>query len=137
MPTCKERWAEHKNSTVKHLRKLWALYQEDSDAYDPDLGSFPEYGLGFDYVPAHTFTDQPRGYFRYQISWGGPSSEFRFLTENPRNPRPEIAYAFMDWFDGYTRRLRGKDLELLTEIWGAFFEDLAIDAVRHAEDTGG
>lgn len=41
--------------------------------------AFDEYALSFDYVEPDTFDDQDRGYFRYQISYGGPSEEVRFL----------------------------------------------------------
>lgn len=65
---------------------------------DP-MESFSEYGLAFDYVEPDTFDDQPTGYFRYQISWGGPSEEIRFFTDARLNlDRAEFHY--LDWFDG-------------------------------------
>ena len=52
-------------------------------------------GLCFDYVPPNTFEEQPIGYFRRQLSYGGPSDEFRvYDNEN------SIKYYFLDWFDG-------------------------------------
>ena len=120
--SCKERWAEEKDGRIGDLRKLWALYQEGDEDGDEDLGTFEEYGLSFDYVAAGTFTDQPRGYFRYQLSTGGPQDEFRFETEDPRNPEPEIAYWYLDWWDGYGRSLVGQDRALLLEIWEWFRE---------------
>jgi hypothetical protein len=78
--------------------------------------SFFNYGLSFDYVEPYTFGDQERGYFRYQISWGGPAEEFRFFVDvlpksvgawhrSERFPNPvwrldKIEYWFLDWFDG-------------------------------------
>lgn len=121
-PTCKERWAANKAERIADLRKLWRLYQEGNEDGDEDLGTFNEYGLAFDYVAAGTFSDQPRGYFRYQLSCGGPQEEFRFMTEDPRNPSPEIAYWFLDWWDGYGRALVGADRELMLEIWRDFQE---------------
>ena len=126
-PTCKERWAKEKNGRIKDIRKLWRLYQEGGEP-DEDLGIFEEYGLCFDYVAAGTFDNQPRGFFRYQLSYGGPSDEFRFMTEDPRNPEPEVSYWFMDWFDGYGRALTGQDRDLLLEIWEWFREVGSVQA---------
>ena len=53
-----------------------------------------EYPLCFDYVEAKTFHDQPEGYHRYQISWGGPQDEIRFYDEGG------IYFAYLDWYDG-------------------------------------
>ena len=57
---------------------------------------FYEYGLSFDLVEVVTFEDQTRPYYRYQLSWGGPSDELRFYESG------EVVYAFLDWFDGAT-----------------------------------
>ena len=57
------------------------------------------YGLDFSYVAPHTFSDQPEGYYRYQLSWGGPSDEFRIYVDNMTRP-VRVEYWFMDWFDG-------------------------------------
>jgi len=137
-PSCKQRWASKKNAEIKTLRKLWRTYQSGV-APDPDFGSFEEHGLAFDYVPAGTFSNQRRGYWRYQISWGGPSDEFRFYGE----PVPDrtmrggrqftvklerIEYAFLDWFDGYSRKLTGGDEKLLREIWDWLDDCGAVEA---------
>ena len=61
--------------------------------------SFSNYGLSFDYVEPYTFSDQERGYFRYQISWGGPAEEFRFYTDENLS-LTNIEYWFLDWGDG-------------------------------------
>lgn len=73
----------------------------DVGPYDA-LGPFNEYALAFDYVAPHTFTDQDEGYWRYQISWGGPSDEIRMYGSPSRwGFRLERAeYWFLDWFDG-------------------------------------
>lgn len=76
-------------------------YSESHDYRDPETGAidlgdmvdehfdemretmyerFNEYALCFDYVASGTFSDQEEAYFRYQISWGGPSEELRFLS---------------------------------------------------------
>ena len=129
-PTCKQRWLSEKNSEIATLRKLWRLYQSGDENGDPDLGRFEEYGLSFDYVAPGTFNGQKRGYWRYQISWGGPSDEFRFYADaiggegfwKMRFRLSSIEYWLLDWYDGYGRKLVGKDEQLLTEIWDHFHE---------------
>lgn len=121
--TCKDRVSEEMESTLDDLRKLWEAYcDNDEDRYSDDLGNMYEYGLCFDYVAAGTFTDQKTGYFRYQISYGGPSSEFRFYTD-PEFDVDRIEFWFLDWFDGASEDLTGKDYLLLEEIFESFFKD--------------
>ena len=71
--SCADRVSEALESTIDDLSKLWAAYcdGDNDEDYVEDLGSFHEYGLSFDYVHPNTFNDQPEGYFRYQLSWGG------------------------------------------------------------------
>jgi hypothetical protein len=54
---------------------------------------FNDYGLCFDLVEAGSFTDQFEPYYRYQISYGGPSEEFRLFHDR-------IEFWYLDWFDG-------------------------------------
>ena len=63
---------------------------------------FCEYGLSFDYVAPDTFSDQPEGYLRYQISYGGPSEEIRFYVSPASNGYTMYRAEFwqLDWFDG-------------------------------------
>ena len=56
-------------------------------------------GLCFDYVDPNTFTDQKEGYWRWQLSWGGPGDEFRIYI-NPDKSVHRIEYWYLDWFDG-------------------------------------
>jgi len=120
-PTCKERVTSHLRSRISDLRKLWKAEREGKEEGVEDLGTFNEYGLCFDYVAPGTFKGQRRGYFRYQLSYGGPSDEFRFYT-GAEMELDRIEYWFLDWFDGAHRVLKGRDLELLTEIF-SFFKD--------------
>jgi hypothetical protein len=53
---------------------------------------FDEYGLSFDYVELDKDTE--RDYFRYQLSYGGPSDEIRFYDNGA------IEYVYLDWFCG-------------------------------------
>src|SRR3990172_6700819 len=105
--SCKARVSEHLTGRIEALQTLWDLYREDSEASDEDYGHIYDYGLSFDYVPAE---DRRRGYFRYQLSWGGPSDEFRIYAEGHeyRWHVDKIEYWFMDWFDGAKRVLSGK-----------------------------
>ena len=119
--TCRERVNEELRKSISDLRKLWKLYCKGNERGDPDLGTFEDYGLSFDYVAAGTFEDQPHGYFRYQLSWGGPSDEFRFFVDQDFTPY-KIEYWFLNWFDGAKKILHGRDEELMTEIFEWFKE---------------
>lgn len=107
--------------------KLWEMWKENPEEYDEELGNWNEYGLGIDYVAPGTFRDQKRGYFRYQLSWGGPSDEFRFYLDENLNPT-RIEYWFLDWFDGAKIILKGKVLSLLKEIYQDFKETGTVEA---------
>ena len=61
-------------------------------------------GLSFDYVDPNTFENQPEGYHRWQISWGGPSDEFRLYSDGT------VYYHFMDWYDGAKRYINDNEL---------------------------
>ena len=67
-----------------------------------ELGSFYDYGLCFDFVDAGTF-DNSEGYYRYQLSWGGPSDEIRFYNDGT------IECVFLDWFVGVGFDVSGED----------------------------
>lgn len=82
--------------------RLADLEQLLNGCTDEEPGDMADYALCFDYVAPFTFDDQPEGYFRYQISWGGPSDEFRFFI-NPDLSCHRIEYWFLDWFDGAHR----------------------------------
>lgn len=68
--------------------------------YDDFFSYMNERGLSFDYVEPNTFNDQTKGYWRFQLSWGGPSEEFRIYTLADTREIKYIEYWFMDWFDG-------------------------------------
>lgn len=123
---CKARVSEHLKGRLQDLQRLWKAYCKDGEGDVEDLGNIFEYGLCFDYVALGTFGKQRKGYFRYQLSWGGPSDEFRFFCGPELQPY-RIEYWFMDWFDGARRILKGKNEILLLEIWEWFKEGGAID----------
>ena len=118
--TCLERVESHLESTIDDLSKLWKAYGEGEEEVE-DLGHIYDYGLSFDYVAPDTFDDQEQGYFRYQLSWGGPSDEFRFFV-NPDFSVYHIEYWFLDWGDGAHKNLRGEDHDLMEEIYEWFRE---------------
>ena len=121
-PTCKQRWRAEKDGRIADLRKLWEAYEKDPDTEVEDLGTLNEYGLSFDYVAPGTFSDQDEGFWRYQLSCGGPQDEFRFYSSGAHDKPYRIEYWFLDWFDGHGRALVGEDLVLLTDLWRWFEE---------------
>ena len=125
---------------LETLRKLWALYCENPEAYDDDYGNLDEHGLAFDYVAPETFEDQSEGYFRYQISWGGPSDEFRIFA-NANGHRGwsiyRIEYWYMDWFDGAHITLRGDDLMFMEELVECVFEGSGTMTTKYEESMEG
>lgn len=119
--SCKSRWRINKNERLREIRSLWATYQLGGET-DAEVGcSIYEYGLCFDYVPADDDRPGRPGYWRWQLSWGGPADELRFFADSPRSKCWAVEYTFLDWYDGYSRRLTGKDFALLAEIWQEFF----------------
>lgn len=118
--TCEERVAAALRSRCDDLQKLWTAYAEgDEDRHGDDLGNIFEYGLAFDYVAPGTFTDQEHGYFRYQISWGGPSEEIRFYADTDLIPY-KIQFWFLDWGDGAFRYPTGEDEILFKNLFDWF-----------------
>ena len=91
----------------------------ENQIYDCIYASRNEYGLSFDYVAPNTFNDQEIGYFRYQISWGGPSEEIRFYVDYGKNPY-KIEFWFLDWFTGHGIKLDGEYLDIAKEIFQDF-----------------
>ncbi len=102
-------------SRMADLRKLWGAYQNGQEDL-PDLGSIYDYGLSFDYVPAGTFKGQKAGYYLYQISWGGPSEEFRFYTDRQGNPY-KIEFWHLDWFEGQKIEPSEADFSFLADLF--------------------
>ena len=125
--TCQERVTGELRDRIEDLRKLWDAYCEGEEEVE-DLGNIFEYGLCFDYVERDaSVKGQDEPYFRYQLSYGGPSDEFRFFT-GPDFEVNRIEYWFLDWFDGANIVLSGKDEALLEEIWQWFKECGSVQA---------
>ena len=79
-------------------------------------GRLENYALCFEYVAPGTFKDQDKGYWRYCMSWGGPSDEFRFYM-NEDHSRVRVEYWFMDWFDGAHRDCTKEAVALHLWFW--------------------
>jgi hypothetical protein len=127
---CKTRTCEYRIKSalagrLRDLRGLWEAYVNGNE--DAELGTLSDYGLCFDYVAPDTFADQREGYFRYQLSWGGPSDEFRFFV-NPDLTCHRIEYWFLDWFDGAHRVLTNDDEAFMLEMWAWFREGGSVEA---------
>ena len=54
--------------------------------------------LSWDWVDAED--EKNPGYYRLQLSWGGPSDEFRIYTIGDTLDIDCINYHYIDWFDG-------------------------------------
>ena len=114
--TCRERVRAHYNARMKDIRKLWALDCKDPEATTEEGECWNEYGLCFDYVPRGTFTDEKRGFWRFQLSTGGPGDEFRFYCDEDYQ-LTKVEYWFLDWFDGACVAVTGKNRELWNDVW--------------------
>ncbi|MDP2411495.1 MAG: hypothetical protein Q8M26_14570 [Pseudolabrys sp.] len=112
--SCEARVEKHMQGRLDDLRALWAAFLQGRA--DDALGSLNEYALCFDYVAPGIFDGQTEGYFRYQISYGGPSDEFRFFV-NPDFTVHRIEYWFLDWFDGAHRVLQDEPAQGLRNLW--------------------
>ena len=130
--TCQDRVNESLESRLEDLTKLWEAYCEgNEDKYSDELGNIFEYGLCFDYVAPDTFKDQEHGYFRYQLSYGGPSDEFRFYCNLDYTPY-KIEYWFLDWNDGAHKNVT--DNKLIREIFD-WFKECGSCKVKYEEAT--
>ena len=110
--TCADRVDAEMAETLSDIRKLWEAYPEEVE----DLGTLDEYALSLDYVEPEPLC---AGYIRYQISWGGPSSEFRFHF-TPKGSgywTHRVEFVFMDWFDSASVTLSGDDEDLMVALW--------------------
>ena len=120
--TCKDRVEAELKGRIADLTKLWELYQEGCEKTDEELGHIDEYGLSFDYIAPGTYEGQEEGYFQYQLSWGGPSDDFRIYVDLEYRPY-KIEYWFLDWFDGASINLEGKDFDFIAELFSCLFVD--------------
>tara|TARA_R100000700_G_scaffold39975_1_gene54206 strand:+ start:1260 stop:1667 length:408 start_codon:yes stop_codon:yes gene_type:complete len=109
--TCEQLIDSRLKDRANDIRKYMEVDDIWEDAVE-DLGLWESYGLCFDYVEANTFDNQEEGYFRYQLSWGGPSDEINFYRDG------RVEYRYKDWFDGAVRELD------TTEDWVQWLDDM-------------
>lgn len=126
--SCQARVDGHMASRLRDLRHLWSE-KHDEDGCACGEGSRYDYGLSFDYVSAGTFEGQREGYFRYQISTGGPGDEFRFFADAAGHLH-RVEYWFLDWYDGARLTLTGTEYDTLSEVFEDFREVGAVDKAR-------
>ena len=103
---CADLVQKHLDGRLEDLRKLYG-----------GEGELGEYGLSIDYVgdarvfgEAGTLEKQRAGYLRYQLSWGGPSDEFRIFDNG------KVEYWYMNWYDGASLPVEGKDAAMIIKI---------------------
>jgi hypothetical protein len=118
--TAEQRINAELKGRMADIRKLWAAQRRGQEEV-PDLGNLYDYGLAFDYVEGGTDYNRDSGYFRWQLSWGGPGDEFRFYADAAGRVH-RIEYWFLDWYEGAHRDLGGPDKKLLEEIFEDFKE---------------
>jgi hypothetical protein len=72
----------------------------DLRSYENMTEFLNSYSLCFDYVDGvQAEQENSVNYWRWQLSWGGPSDEFRIFW-NLEKGIYKIDYWFMDWYDG-------------------------------------
>ena len=103
---CKDLVKSSFNSRMEDIRTLYKAEEQTTK----ELGSLNEYGLSMDFVEAGTFKDQRAPYYRYQLSYGGPSEEFRIYLNG------EVEFWYLDWFDGACIEVNGEDADIIKDI---------------------
>jgi hypothetical protein len=116
-PTCQDLVQDKFNnieSDYKSAREFFEEYQDATEGQrialeviDKKRGDyFHEYEDLYDYVNQTALSwdyvegeGREAGYYRLQLSWGGPSDEFRIYI-NQDKEIDIIEYWYMDWFDG-------------------------------------
>lgn len=96
--TCEERIDRNLKSREADFLKFMNKRDDDETRTE-----FWQYGLSFDFVDKKDLSwREKESYYRYQLSWGGPSDEIRFYKNR-------VEYVFMDWFDYADKDITHKD----------------------------
>ena len=104
--TCAELVLEMKNEVMKDIRGIL----EKNDRQE-----FLDYILCVDYVEKDTFLDQPEGYWRVQLSWGGPADELRYFVKS--EDVVVVEYWYLDWHDGAHIVLADEEKQMALEFY--------------------
>ena len=115
---CKDLVQGKWDHTEETLRELFEAAERNDDNYE----ELDTYALSCDYVEGGTDYNSGDGYFRYQMSWGGPSDELRFYAYDDGEPYT-IEYWYLDWFDGASVDVTGNDMA--ERVWSYFFSEWA------------
>ena len=112
--TCADRVADHWNNRRGELLQFRDAGPE-TDFTNPEGYPLSEYALCLDYVDQ---VGKNPGYWRYQISSGGPQEEIRYYatkdmpSDGYLGDMTPVELWLLDWFDGASTELVGDDLEL-------------------------
>ena len=113
---CKDLVQKNYESRIKDLKELF----EADDQETEELVSLNNYELDISLIEAGTFEGQRAEYICYQLSWGGPSDEFRIYKNG------DVEYWFMDWGDGAKVDVYGPEADLVKEIALVCFKDFLV-----------
>ncbi len=133
---CKDKVDQSFESTMEDLAGMWERHCEGIE--DHEDGNLYEYGLCFDYVAPGTFDDQREGFWRYQLSTGGPGTEFRIYASLDGEYGVaiyRIEYWYLDWFDGAKVEVTGDDFTFLDDLFTNFFGEVGSFHHAHKEAT--
>ena len=92
---------EYDNATEGEQIALKVIDKHKGDyfhEYEDFFHYINDTALSWDYVEGEGKNNP--GYYRLQLSWGGPSDEFRIYTIGDTLEVDVIDYHYMDWFDG-------------------------------------
>ena len=87
------------------VQASWESQEKDYKNFkdEGDFESLYDYAnetaLSFEKVHKNSKENIDRSYYRLQLSWGGPSTEFRAYL-NADHDIDYIEYWYLDWFDG-------------------------------------
>ena len=144
---CAQRVVEEYESRLLDFKNARAFFNDQKNPYiiekarelgcedyDDFFQWVNEYGLAWDFVEPKTEYNSGAGYYRWQISWGGGSDEFRiYISEEylpHRNEIKKIEYWFLDWYDGASIETSH---ELIQQIIDCFLECSEIKTEREIE----
>ena len=98
---------EHMEARARDIRDIMERQEDTNETIaDQAYEDFYQYGLCFDYVAPYTFEDQRAGYWRWQISWGGPAEEFRIYVDPETDRVKEVDFFYTEgWGDDHTINL--------------------------------
>jgi hypothetical protein len=105
------------NNSLFHVRHIMAnmLSSTESD----DEPTLEDYGVSFDWISPDDFPDIRIGYYKWQISCGGPDTEYRFFADKERNV-DKVEYWYKQWNDAAMRPIQGEDFKLLVKVFNWF-----------------